>query len=121
LGLNGHVVASIEDDGVTYALDPDFGVGPLRYDGKHDDEIARVYRAVISDSPTISNLVIQAFLTRDDNLKISVKMLEKVEQLQSEVIRSAEIVRAAIGALGIVCLGFGIAILFRRKLKPARG
>jgi hypothetical protein len=42
-------------------------------------------------------------------------MLEKVERLQSKVIRSAEIVRAAIGALGIVCLG--IAILFRRKLK----
>jgi hypothetical protein len=73
LGLDDHVVASIEVDGTTYALDPDFGVDPLLYDGKHDDEIARAYKAVIPDFPAISNLVIHAYLTRDDNLKISVK------------------------------------------------
>jgi hypothetical protein len=120
LGLNGHVVAAFDDAGITYTLDPDFGVGPLQYDGKHDDEIAGAYKGLLPDFPATNASIIQAYSTRDDNVKISVEMLENIEQAQAKSVHLLEIARVLIIIFGLACIGLGIALRPRRDLKPAQ-
>lgn len=113
-GIGGHVIARITLDGVTYAADPQYGVGPFRWPSDpvqlRDNVIAAYADTVIFMSPADKHEMAERYITEADNAPYT--GLAQKQERQERLFALANVLAWVLSALAI------IAVIWSRK--PAK-
>lgn len=119
--VNGHVLVKFSDKTAAYLIDPDYGVGPFRYDAPDDEvraEMRAVYRAAIYDN---TDMLIEMVLSRRDNFPyVSAEHFDMVLQNRRALRAAANAAAWALLAIGTISATGIVFRAVRCRPRPMR-
>lgn len=113
-GLNGHVVTLVRIGDASYMVDPDFGVGPIKYESTSYASTAVSHYSTVTDAEMVKHLTDGAFSTMGDDVEyMTHDWLLALSARQLNVVREVELQLTRAGAL-LVALGLVLMLAPRR-------
>jgi hypothetical protein len=113
-GLNGHVITLAPSSTGYLILDPDYGVGPIRYDGQGYSTAPAAHYASVTTTDMVAHLTSGAYSTMgDDSEYMTHDWLLALAARQLAAVRDTELQLTRAGA-GLVGLGLILILLPRR-------
>jgi hypothetical protein len=89
-GLNGHVITLVEVEGRNYISDPDYGVGPILYNGNTYTQIPDTHYAAVVSPAVVESLRGAYAVTTDDADYVSHDWLITLALRQGDEVRAVE-------------------------------
>ncbi len=104
-GLNGHVVTLVTINKIRYIADPDFGIGPIKYEKTTSNETLQLYLNIIGDNAAWQEAVQKPLSSmKDDGRYYPMEKLSKIEKAQETITIKLEITAYLLMLLGLFVL-----------------
>lgn len=108
-GLNGHIVTLITIDQIRYIADPDFGIGPIKYEETTSNKTLKLYLDIVGDDTLWQEAVRKPLSSLDDDGRYySMDELNEIEKSQERVILKLETTAYILMLLGLFVLATSI-------------
>lgn len=114
-GLNGHVVVRARINGVYWIIDPDIGIGPIKYEEINSKETKLIYKEIAKNHPIWLKSIYKAIDSQSDDAPYTpMNRLDTLSDLQEKYISRFELFFYTIGALGTIMIAVSFAMLYRK-------